>query len=51
MEEAADSDAEDFVTRFDADFALMAGETNRFIVDLLKQFLFKTDDYIDDEDK
>lgn len=38
MQEAADTEAEDFVTRFDADFALMSMELARFIPALCDYF-------------
>ncbi|MFD2164677.1 recombination-associated protein RdgC [Thalassotalea euphylliae] len=50
-EQNDDIDKDDIIARLDADFALMAGETNRFIVDLLAQFSLKTTDYLDEDSK
>ncbi|REL36414.1 recombination-associated protein RdgC [Thalassotalea euphylliae] len=50
-EQNDDIDKDDIVARLDADFALMSGEINRFITDLLAEFSLKTTDYLDDEDK
>jgi len=46
-EQNDDIDSDDVVAKLDADFALMAGELNRFIVDLLAEFSLKTDDYLE----
>jgi recombination associated protein RdgC len=40
-------DSDDIVAKLDADFALMAGELNRFIHDLLAEFSLKTTDLLD----
>ncbi|NMP30983.1 recombination-associated protein RdgC [Thalassotalea sp. M1531] len=50
-EQNDDIDKDDIVARIDADFTLMAGEINRFIVDLLGEFSLKTTDYLDEEEK
>lgn len=47
-EQNDDIDNDDVVAKLDADFALMAGELNRFIVDLLAEFSLKTNDYLED---
>ncbi|GAA6203520.1 MULTISPECIES: recombination-associated protein RdgC [Thalassotalea] len=47
-EQNEDIDKDDIVARLDADFALMAGEINRFIHDLLAEFSVKTTDYLED---
>lgn len=47
-EQNEDIDKDDIVARLDADFALMAGEINRFIDDLLAEFSIKTTDYIEE---
>lgn len=44
-----DIDNDDVVARLDADFALMAGELNRFIGDLIAEFGMKTVDYIEEK--
>lgn len=46
-EQNDDIDTDDVVAKLDADFALMAGELNRFIVDLLAEFSMKTSDPLD----
>jgi len=46
-EQNDDIDSDDVVAKLDADFALMAGELNRFIIDLLAEFSLKTDDYLE----
>jgi len=51
QEQNDDIDKGDVLARLDADFSLMAGELNRFIVDLLAEFSLKTTDYLDDDDK
>lgn len=48
-EQNEDIDKDDVVARLDADFALMAGEINRFINDLLAEFSLKATDYLDTE--
>ncbi len=50
QEQNDDIDKDDVVARLDADFALMAGELNRFIDDLLAEFAMKTTDCLDNED-
>lgn len=50
-EQNDDIDKDDIVARLDADFALMTGEINRFIVDLLGQFSLTTSEYLDEEEK
>lgn len=49
-EQNDDIDKDDVLARLDADFALMAGELNRFINDLLSEFDLKASDYLDKED-
>jgi len=51
QEQNDDIDKDDVLARLDADFSLMAGELNRFIVDLLAEFSLKTTDYLDDDEK
>lgn len=46
-EQNDDIDKDDALARLDADFALMAGELNRFIDDLLAEFSTKTTDYLE----
>ncbi len=46
-EQNEDIDKDDVVARLDADFALMAGEINRFIGDLLNEFSVKATDYLE----
>ncbi|WP_286234799.1 recombination-associated protein RdgC [Thalassotalea sediminis] len=46
-EQNEDIDKDDVLARLDADFALMAGELNRFIGDLLHEFDCKTSDYLE----
>ncbi len=46
-EQNDDIDSADVVAKLDADFALMAGELNRFIIDLLAEFSMKTTDHLD----
>jgi len=48
-EQNDDIDKDDVVARLDADFALMAGELNRFINDLLAEFSVKATDYLDEK--
>ena len=48
-EQNEDIDKDDVVARLDADFALMAGEINRFIDDLLAEFSVKTTDYLEEK--
>ena len=45
-----DIDSDDAIARLDADFALMAGEINRLISDLLAEFSLKASDCLGDED-
>ncbi|MEW6990051.1 recombination-associated protein RdgC [Colwelliaceae bacterium 6441] len=47
-EQNEDIDKDDIIARLDADFALMAGEINRFINDLLAEFQVKTTDYLEE---
>jgi len=47
QEQNDDIESDDVIARLDADFALMAGELNRFIGDLLAEFDTKASDYID----
>lgn len=49
QEQNDEIDKDDVVARLDADFALMAGELNRLVNDLLNEFNLKTTDYLDDE--
>ncbi|SEK70018.1 recombination associated protein RdgC [Colwellia chukchiensis] len=46
-EQNDDIDADDVLAKLDADFALMAGELNRFIEHLLAEFSLKASDYLD----
>ncbi len=46
-EQNEDIDKDDVVARLDADFALMAGEINRFIKDLLAEFSLKASDCLE----
>ena len=46
-EQNDDIDSDDVLAKLDADFVLMAGELNRFIIDLLAEFSLKTTDYLD----
>lgn len=48
-EQNDDIDKDDMVARLDADFALMAGEINRLITDLLAEFSLKTTEYLEDD--
>ena len=48
-EQNDDIDKDDVLARLDADFALMSGELNRFIGDLLAEFSMKTTDYLDQD--
>ncbi|WP_440876527.1 recombination-associated protein RdgC [Thalassotalea sp. PLHSN55] len=48
-EQNDDIDKDDIVARIDADFALMAGELNRFIGDLLAEFSLKATDCLEKE--
>jgi len=43
-EQNDDIDSDDVIAKLDADFALMSGELNRFIIDLLAEFSMKTTD-------
>ena len=47
QEQNDDIDSDDVIGKLDADFALMAGELNRFIGDLLAEFSLKAIDYIE----
>jgi len=47
-EQNDDIDSDDVLARLDADFALMAGELNRFIDDLLAEFSLKAGDCLED---
>jgi len=47
QEQNDDIDSDDIIAKIDADFALMSGEVNRFIVDLLAEFSLKTSDYLE----
>jgi recombination associated protein RdgC len=47
QEQNDDIDSEDIMAKLDADFALMSGEINRLIIDLLAEFSMKTTDYLD----
>jgi recombination associated protein RdgC len=46
-EQNDDIDNDDVLAKLDADFALMAGEINRFITELLEQFSMKTSDHLE----
>jgi len=47
QEQNDDIDSDDVVAKLDADFALMAGELNRLINDLLAEFSMKNSDHIE----
>ncbi len=47
QEQNDDIDSDDVMAKLDADFALMAGELNRFICDLIAEFSMTTTDYLD----
>jgi len=49
QEQNDDIDSDDVVAKLDADFALMAGELNRLINDLLSEFNVKTTDYLESD--
>lgn len=49
QEQNDDIDSDDIVAKIDADFALMAGELNRFIHDLLSEFSLKTTDLLEND--
>jgi len=49
-EQNDDIDSDDAIARLDADFALMAGELNRFINDLLAEFELKATDPLDEKE-
>ncbi|RHW75924.1 recombination-associated protein RdgC [Colwellia sp. RSH04] len=49
QEQNDDIDSDDVLAKMDADFALMAGELNRFIIDLIAEFNMTTTDYITKE--
>ncbi len=46
-EQNDDIDSDDVLAKLDADFALMSGELNRFIIDLLAEFSMKTTDHLE----
>ena len=46
-EQNDDIDSDDVVAKLDADFALMSGELNRFITELLAEFSMKTTDLLE----
>jgi len=46
-EQNDDIDSDDVIAKLDADFALMSGELNRFIYDLLSEFNVKATDYLE----
>jgi recombination associated protein RdgC len=48
-EQNDDIDKDDVIARLDADFALMAGELNRFIGDLLAEFSLKATDCLEEK--
>jgi len=48
-EQNDDIDKDDIIARLDADFALMAGELNRFINDLLAEFSLKATDCLEEK--
>ena len=48
QEQNDDIDSDDIVAKLDADFALMAGELNRFIDHLLAEFSLKAVDYLEE---
>jgi len=50
QEQNDDIDSDDAIARLDADFALMAGELNRFINDLLAEFELKATDPLDEKE-
>lgn len=47
QEQNDDIDSDDVIAKLDADFALMAGELNRFIDNLLSEFSLKASDYLE----
>lgn len=49
QEQNDDIDSDDVIAKLDADFALMSGELNRLIRDLLSEFSVKTTDYLEGE--
>jgi recombination associated protein RdgC len=49
QEQNDDIDKDDVLAKLDADFALMAGEINRFIDDLLAEFNVKASSYLEDK--
>ena len=49
QEQNDDIDSDDVIARLDADFALMAGELNRFIDDLLAEFSLKALDCLEEK--
>ncbi len=50
QEQNDDIDSDDVIAKLDADFALMAGELNRFIGELIAEFGMKTTDYLEDKE-
>ncbi len=48
-EQNDDIDSDDVLAKLDADFALMAGELNRFISELLAEFSLTTDSYLEND--
>ena len=46
QEQNDDIDSDDIIAKLDADFALMSGELNRFIIELIAEFSMKTTDYL-----
>ena len=48
-EQNEDIDNDDVLAKLDADFVLMAGEINRFIIGLLAEFALTTDNYLEKE--
>jgi len=49
QEQNDDIDSDDVLAKMDADFALMAGELNRFIIELIAEFNMTTTDYLTKE--
>jgi len=49
QEQNDDIDSDDVVAKLDADFALMAGELNRLINDLLAEFSMKNNDHLEND--
>lgn len=46
QEQNDDIDSDDIIAKLDADFALMSGELNRFIIELIAEFSMTTTDYL-----